>query len=59
MNEKHLYEAAFKMDLPAMEPKNAEDFRHGSSGDDQVSRREHTEEEEHGLVQVGICSDNK
>lgn len=47
------------MDLPAMEPKNAEDFRHGSSGDGQVSHREHTEEEEHGLVQVGICSDNK
>lgn len=42
-----------------MEPKNAEDFGHSSSGNNQVSHREHTEEEVHGLMQVGIYSNNK
>lgn len=59
MNEKYLYKASFKIDLPVMEPKNAEDFGQSSSGDDQVSHREHTEEEVHGLMQVGIYSNNK
>ena len=56
---KYLDKAGFKIDLPVMEPKNAEDFGHSSSGKDQVGHREHTEEEVHGLMQVGVCSDNK
>lgn len=59
MDEKYLYKAGFKIDLPVIEPKNAEDFGHSSSGDDQFSHREHTEEEVRGLMQAGICSDNK
>lgn len=58
MNEKHLYETGFKIDLPVMEPKNAEDFGHSSSGEAHVSHREHTEEEVHGLVQRRVRSDN-
>ena len=56
---KYLDKAGFQIDLPVMEPKNAEDFGHSSSGKDQISHREHTEEEVHGLMQVGVCSDNK
>lgn len=47
------------MNLSVMEPKIAEDFRHGSCGKNQVSVREHTEEEIHGLMQIGIYSDDK
>ena len=57
MNEKYLDKAGFKIDLPVMEPKSAEDFGHSSK--DQVGHREHTEEEVLGLIRVGVCSDNK
>ena len=57
MNEKYLDKAGFKIDLPVMEPKSAEDFGHSSK--DQVGHRENTEEEVLGLMQVGVCSDNK
>lgn len=40
VNEKYLDKAGFKIDLPVMEPKNAEDFGHSSSGKDQVGHRE-------------------